>query len=82
MVARAYVDQLQRSNALTPAMVTDLTAGADAGRSTVAARRNDRALAGRLQSLAASLPAGGARRQLPAHAALRESLTAIAQRLR
>jgi hypothetical protein len=58
MVARAYVDQLQRSRSLPTATLAELTRSLDAAASRIAARRPDRALAGRLEALAARLSAG------------------------
>jgi uncharacterized protein (DUF305 family) len=83
VVALAYVDQLARSRSLAPAALADLAATLAQAKSRVDARRRDRPLAGRLEALAANLPVSGndpaAGRRI---AALRESLTGIAAKLR
>jgi uncharacterized protein (DUF305 family) len=83
VVALAYVDQLQRSRTLDDGLRGELSTALGQARSRVDARRRDAALAGRLEALAGRLPAAegdavAARRV----AALRDSLRAVAGRLR
>ena len=83
MIARAYVDQLRRSNTLTPALATELTQALTQAAGPIDANTKDAALAGRLQTLAGNL--GNARIDAVAskrRTALQESLRAVAQRLR
>jgi uncharacterized protein (DUF305 family) len=83
MVARAYVDQLRRSNTLTPAIATELTQALTQAAGPIEANAKDAALAGRLQALSGRL--GNARADATAtkrRTALQESLRAVAQRLR
>ncbi len=83
LVARAYVDQLARAQALPAATIADLTGALEQARAPIDGDRNDPALAARLQSLAASLNAtGGDARTRSRTAALQESLSGIAARLR
>lgn len=83
VVARAYVDQLERAQALSPQAVADLTAALDRAGAHVAAETRDPALAAEIDALANGLPAAGpdpaATRRT---AALRETLTGVAARLR
>ncbi len=82
VVARAYIDQLVRDDALAPQQIEDLGAALDAASARLAKGAKDAALAKRLASLVAG--ANGA--QSPAvakrRAALGETLNAIAARLR
>ncbi len=83
MVARAYVDQLRRSNTLTPAVATELTQALTQATGLVEANAKDAALAGRLQTLSGRL--GSVQADAAAtkrRTALQESLRAVAQRLR
>ena len=83
MIARAYVDQLRRSNTLTPAVATELTQALTQATGLVEANAKDAALAGRLQTLSGRL--GSVRADATAtkrRTALQESLRAMAQRLR
>jgi len=83
MVARAYVDQLRRSNTLTPAVATELTQALTQATGLVEANAKDAALAGRLQTLSGRL--GSVQADAAAtkrRTALQESLKAVAQRLR
>ncbi len=83
VVALAYVDQLARAQSLAPATLADLTATLADARSRVDAKRRDRSLAARLEALAANLAATGNDRATSKRAAaLRETLTGIAARLR
>jgi uncharacterized protein (DUF305 family) len=82
-VARAYIDQLARAQAMSPQAIASLTTAMVQARARIDAKRRDRALAARVQSLAAGLQASGndpatARRT----AALRATLAGIAAKLR
>ncbi len=83
VVAKAYVDQLQRSRSLAAGTVADLNRTLDQASARLAAGGTDAALAGRIERMAASLRVTG---QDPAAnhraTALRETLTGIAGRLR
>jgi hypothetical protein len=83
VIARAYIDQLQRSRSLAPAAVADLGAALDRAGSLIAARQTDGGLATRIETLAGNLAVTGddaaANRRLTA---LRETLRGIAARLR
>lgn len=83
VVAQAYIDQLVRAQALSPAIVTDLTNALVQAKSPIDNGRRDEALAARLSLLATQLTASSsdaaaARRT----ASLKETLTGIARRLR
>jgi hypothetical protein len=83
VVALAYVDQLARTRALPAATLADLRATLGEARTRVDGKKRDRALAARVEALAANLGAGGsdpasARRA----AALRETLAGVAAKLR
>jgi uncharacterized protein (DUF305 family) len=80
-VALAYLDQLQRSNALPAATAASLTQALGQARGAITAGRRDGALARRLDGLARGLPEGTADdgRRITA---LRETLRGIATRLR
>jgi len=83
VVALAYVDQLARTRSLAPAVHADLTATLAQARSHVDAKRRDRALAARVEALAANLaPTGNDPAAASRAAALRETLTGIAAKLR
>ena len=83
VVARAYLDQLQRGNALSASSAADLDAVLDRSAAALGGGARDLELAGHLESLAATVATGagegiaGARR-----AALAETLGAIAARVR
>ena len=83
VVAKAYVDQLQRSRSLAAGTIADLTRTLDQAATRLAAGGRDLALAGRLERLATGLRVTG---QDPAAArratALGETLRGIAGRLR
>ncbi len=83
VVAKAYVDQLQRSRSLAAGTIADLTRTLDQAATRLAAGGRDSALAGRLERLASGLRVTG---QDPAAArratALGETLRGIAGRLR
>jgi uncharacterized protein (DUF305 family) len=82
-VARAYVDQLARGQGLAPAMVTDLNAALDQAKSPIEAGRRNAALAATITALAAKLGDGGGDAATKGRRdALRESLGALAAKLR
>ena len=83
VVARAYVDQLERNQGLPAAIVAQLKTALDAAQARIASGSSDTALAGQLGSLAASLkPANDSATAKDRTAALRETLTGIAAKLR
>jgi len=83
VVARAYMDQLQRSNGLSQSLSADVNAALDLATPQLATGGRDKGLAKTLKTLAANLKAGSAD---PAtqkrRAALGETLKEIAARLR
>jgi hypothetical protein len=82
-VARAYLDQLERSNAVSTSVVADLTAALDRATAQLGDGERDRQLATRLQSLAAGLGAGDVDAvTTKRRAGLSETLRGIAARLR
>ncbi|HEY0115871.1 MAG TPA: DUF305 domain-containing protein [Allosphingosinicella sp.] len=82
-VALAYVDQLQRSQALSARAAADLTQALGQAGAPVDARRADRRLAGRIEALATNLAStGGDAAATRRISALRETLRGIAARLR
>ncbi len=83
IVARAYIDQLQRSEALSPSLVSDLTATLDSAASRLDDGGRDKVLAKKLKSLAAKLKVDSADAiTKKRRAALGETLKGIAARLR
>ncbi|MDH3265996.1 MAG: DUF305 domain-containing protein [Gammaproteobacteria bacterium] len=83
VVARAYVDQLQRSEALPAAVIADLSVALATAESRLEDGASDKNLAGRLDSLAATLAtAAGNAIAKKRYAALAETLSGIATRLR
>ena len=83
VVALAYVDQLARAQALSPAVLSDLNATLGQARTRVQANRRDPALAARVAALAANVTASGSDSGTTRRAAaLRETLTGIAAKLR
>ncbi|MGK2924423.1 MAG: DUF305 domain-containing protein [Lysobacterales bacterium] len=83
VVARAYVDQLQRSAALTPVFAADLEATLERAASRLAKRARDKDLAATLESMSAALDenaADGVTTQR--RAGLAKTLNGIAARLR
>jgi uncharacterized protein (DUF305 family) len=83
VVARAYIDQLQRSEALSQSLVTELTTTLDSAASRLEDGGRDKGLAKKLKSLAAKLKADGAdAATTKRRAALGETLKGIAARLR
>ncbi|MEX2495400.1 MAG: hypothetical protein WD448_04885 [Woeseia sp.] len=82
VVARAYLDQLKRSNALSTSVVSDITEALARAASSLQDGARDRRLATRLQSLAKGLDAGdGDAVTAKRRAALSETLNGIAARL-
>ncbi len=83
VVARAYIDQLQRSNTLSPSSLADLNTALDNAASLLEGGGSDKDLAKRLKSLAGNLNSDSAdaiaRKQLTA---LGKTLNDIAARLR
>ena len=81
VVARAYLDQLERGDALSASLAADLDSALVQSVSTLQGGARDEALAAQLESLAAALESGNgaaATRQT----ALAETLSGIAARLR
>ena len=73
IVARAYIDQLNRSGALTPQRI----AAVNAAIAAVEAPRSDRKAAGRLQTIAVNLETNAATAKTPADAKRMRALAAI-----
>jgi uncharacterized protein (DUF305 family) len=83
VVAMAYVDQLQRTRALAPATLSQLTQALGQARPLVEGNRKDARLASRLEMLAGSVRATGADAASARRAAaLQAQLRGIARRLR
>ncbi len=83
VVALAYVDQLARAQSLPPATLASLTATLGEARSRVDAKKRDRPLATRVEALATTLATTGSDPATATRtAALRETLTGIAAKLR
>ena len=83
VVARAYVDQLQRSQALPAATVASLVAALDRAKAGVAAGAKDAALASELDTLAKGLGTGGQDAQAARRTTLlRDTLKGVAASLR
>ncbi|MDP8912655.1 MAG: DUF305 domain-containing protein [Pseudomonadota bacterium] len=83
LVARAYVDQLARDRALSPAMTADLSSALDQARSPIEAGTGNRALAATMTSLASKLEQSGSDVATNKRmAALRGTLTRMAAKLR
>jgi len=83
VVARAYIDQLERSESLSAATVSDLNAALDASSSLLMDSASDAELAARLESLAAGLDGdSGDAITMKRQAALAETLGGIAAKLR
>ena len=83
VVALAYVDQLARGRALSPAMIQELTTLLNQAKSRMQTKTGDRALGAKAAALAARLPASGndaaTTRRL---ASLRETMAGLGTRLR
>ena len=83
VVARAYIDQLERSNSLTAATVAELNAVLDRSASRLEEGARDEALATRLESLAADLEDdSGNAITIKRRTALSETMDGIAARIR
>ena len=83
VIARAYIDQLQRSQSLSPAKVTELAAALERASASLDKGRRDKATAKQLKKLAAKLPAdSGDAKTRERLRALGETLDGIAKRLR
>jgi hypothetical protein len=83
VVARAYLDQLERSNALSKSVVAGLTAALDRAAARLGDGERDRQLAARLESMAADLhEAGGDSVTAKRRTGLVATLSGIADRLR
>jgi len=82
VVARAYIDQLERSSAISDASMADLTAALDSADTALGDGAKDAKLARRLQSLAKSLGNGGSAADSKRRTALAETLNGIAASLR
>jgi len=83
VVARAYVDQLQRAKALPADMTAKLIAALDEAKANVEAESRNPALASKLDGFAKTLKAGDKKDQAARRmTALRDTLTGIAAKLR
>jgi hypothetical protein len=83
VVALAYVDQLTRTGTLTAPALAELRATLLQAKARVDSKRRDRALAGRVEALAANIDPGGQDAATGKRvAALRGTLAGIAARLR
>jgi hypothetical protein len=83
VVARAYLDQLQRDAALPASMLADMSAALDNSESVLGAGASDKDLAARLESLATALAGNSGNAVVKKRqAALAETLGGIAARLR
>ena len=83
VVARAYLDQLDRENALSAAFAADLDAALERSESTLQTGARDEELATQLESLAAAVESdAGDGITMTQHAALADTLGGIAARLR
>jgi hypothetical protein len=83
VVALAYLDQLARSQSLSAEAIADLRGALNEARTRVDGKRRDRALATRVEALAANVAVqGNAPNSQSRAAALRQTLTAVAAKLR
>lgn len=83
VVARAYIDQLQRSNSLSGSAVADLTAALDRSESSLEKGGADRRVADQLNTLAANLRSDdNSAVTLQRLSSLSETLNGIATKLR
>ena len=83
VVARAYLDQLDRENALSAAFAADLDAALERSASTLQDGARDEELAARLESLASAVETDtGGRITMRRQAALAETLGGVAARMR
>lgn len=81
VVARAYLDQLARDNAMPAEMMARITAALDQAAPLVENDGNDAALARRIRALADEVQASGADQTAKRMAGLKETLTGIAARV-
>jgi len=81
VVARAYLDQLARDNAMPAAMMDRITAAMDEATPLVESGGRDGALARRIRALADEVRASGPDQTARRMAGLKETLTGIASRL-
>ena len=81
VVARAYLDQLARDNALPEALMSRLIAALDRATPVVDTNGTDAALARDLRSLVAEIPASAAGQTARRMAGLKETLSGIADRV-
>jgi uncharacterized protein (DUF305 family) len=82
VVARAYIDQLNRADALSDSQNADLSAALDRADSRLEAGRSDAELAASIEALAANLGGDGNAATMKRKAALGETLGGIAASLR
>ena len=83
VVARAYLDQLERSKVLPPSLVTDLNAALDRSAMQLVDGARDEDLADKLDSLAATISVdGGDALTIRRRAGLAATLSGISARLR
>jgi hypothetical protein len=83
LVARAYIDQLERGNALSESLVAELVATLERAASQLEQGARDKSLAGKLKSLSQAMQGGdGDALANKRRAALAKTLTGIAARLR
>ena len=82
VVARAYVDQLKRGEALSASMANDIESALDQSNAKLASGGSDKALSDTLKSLAAALGESDDASVRKQQAALRETLTKIAGRMK
>jgi hypothetical protein len=79
VIARAYIDQLTRDNAISDSLVADLSTALDSSATRIQNGASDKALAAKLNSLAASLEDdGGDAITSKRRTALAETLSGIA----
>jgi hypothetical protein len=82
VIARAYMDQLGRADALSDSMVNDLDAALDRSATALEDGGRNRSLARELESLAGNLGESGDANTMKRKAALGDTLGSIAARLR
>ena len=82
VVARAYLDQLERNNELQASLAADLDAALNRSASALQDGARDEELAAQLESLAATVESGDIGIATMRRAALAETLSGIAARLR
>ncbi|MEE2567728.1 DUF305 domain-containing protein [Hyphobacterium marinum] len=80
-VARAYIDQLRRDDAMPEAMADSLLEALATAEDHIASGTSDPALAGMLAGIATGLPAEGSGQAAMRARSLRDTLTGIADRL-